>query len=87
MAEESRAGLSVDQQFEMFQMIKENTEKTNKMHILLIGNGTKGKIQKFEEQDEKLERRIDTLNKKFWIAAGAICVIAFFAPFIADKFL
>jgi len=82
---ERRRGLTAEQQFEMFQMIKENTEKTNKLHTLMIGNGTKGKIQQFEEQDAKLEERIDSLRKRFWIASGAIGIIAFIAPLIADK--
>jgi len=80
MAEERRRGLSAEKQEDMY-------DKVNKMHTILLGNGVKGKIQEFEEQDDKLERRLESLNKKFWIAVGALGVITFIAPFIADKFL
>ena len=74
MAEERRRGLTVAEQKEMYDTVL-------KLKTILIGNGVKGKLQEFEEADEKLEKNIaiiaqsvSKLEKKFLKVLG---------PFIA----
>ena len=85
--EERRRGLTVEEQLDM-------RDKVNKLYTVLIGNGVKGRIQMFEEDNEELKaadkelnKRVDILSRKFWVAVGAIGVITFIAPFVADKIL
>ena len=76
--EDRRSGLTVTEQKEMY-------DKINKLHTILLGNGVKGKLKEFEDKDDQLSKQVASLTKKFWVATGAIGIIAFVAPFVADK--
>ena len=54
---------------------KEAIKKTNWMYTTLRGNGTKGKLKEFEEQDEKLEDKIDDLSEAIWKRVGRNSVL------------
>ena len=54
---------------------KEAIKKTNWMYTTLRGNGTKGKLEEFEEQDEKLEGKIDDLSEAVWKKVGRNSVL------------
>ena len=80
MSEERRRGLTVDEQKDMYM-------KVHKIYTVLFGNGVKGKIEQFEEQDRCLDSKIGVLNKRMFIASGFIAAIAFIAPYLLPKIL